>query len=79
MIKRQLELSFGKARGCQPMDRRQRHLNRANWWFERMRHVVNRAFDWQPAPLLRPEQIWFAGAVPAGPAASSQDERQICE
>jgi hypothetical protein len=33
----------------------------SRWWFERMRQVVDRAFDWQPAPPPRPEQIWFPG------------------
>jgi len=85
MINGQLELGFDKARGWRRLDRRQRHLNRANWWFERMRHVVDRAFDWQPAPVPRPEQIWFApargeaGFVSPSLTVPGQDERQICE
>ena len=33
----------------------------SRWWFERMRQIVDRAFDWQPAPPPRPEQIWLPG------------------
>ncbi len=80
MIDGQMELGFGKAAACPPVNRRQRRVSRANWWFARMREVVDRAFDWQPAPPARPEQIWFADGrrqaqVPAPPAA----ETQICE
>jgi len=59
MINGQLELSLANARGCRPQSRRQRHLSRARWWFERMRQVVDRAIDWPPAPLPPPEQTWF--------------------
>jgi len=80
MIDGQMELSFGKAAGCQPANRRQRRIGRANWWFARMREVVDRAFDWQPAPPARPEQIWFAdGRRPAQAQAPLAVERQICE
>jgi|GEM_PF-846614 len=90
MIDGQLELSLTNARGCHPVSRRQRHLSRARWWFERMRQVVDRAIDWSPAPQARPEQTWFAEACrqPLG-ASTRQDpaeaqkadgqERQICE
>lgn len=33
---------------------------RAAWWFQRMREVVDAAFDWAPAPARRPEQTWLA-------------------
>jgi hypothetical protein len=60
MTNQQMELGFGSARVCPSATRRQRRLSRANWWFERMREAVDRAFDWQPAPPPpRPEQIWF--------------------
>lgn len=59
MTNKQLELGFGGGRVCPSGNRRQRRLSRANWWFERMRKVVDRALDWQPAPPPRPEQIWF--------------------
>jgi hypothetical protein len=35
---------------------------RAQWWFQRMRLVVDRALDWQPAPQPPPEQVWLPGA-----------------
>jgi hypothetical protein len=55
----QMELSLDKNRTCSSINRRQRRLHRANWWFDRMREVVDKAIDWQPAPPARPEQIWF--------------------
>jgi hypothetical protein len=58
----QLELGLSGAPGCQSPAARRRRLNRANWWFERMRQLVDRACDWQPAPEPRPEQIWFPNA-----------------
>jgi hypothetical protein len=60
MTNQQMELGFGKARACASLNRRQRRLSRANWWFERMRQVADRAFDWRPVPPPRPEQIWFS-------------------
>ena len=59
MINEQMELSLTQARQCPSASKRQRRLSRANWWFNRMREVVDKAFDWQPAPPPRPEQIWF--------------------
>ena len=90
MINGQLELSLTNARGCHPLSRRQRHLSRARWWFERMRQVVDRAIEWTPAPAPRPEQTWFPNAsrqpLPASAskeAAAAQgsidQEHQICE
>ncbi len=60
MMIEQMEFSLGNARVCPSANRRQRRQSRANWWFERMRRVVDRAFDGQPAPPARPEQIWFS-------------------
>ena len=59
MTNQQMELGIGNGRVCPSVSRRERRLNRANWWFQRMRQVVDRAFDWRPAPPPRPEQIWF--------------------
>ena len=59
MINRQLELTFANARGRSLLPRRQKRLGRAQWWFGRMREVVDKAFDWQSAPLPRPEQIYL--------------------
>jgi hypothetical protein len=60
MMIEQMELTFGGARPCPSLNRRQRRVNRAQWWFQRMRRVVDRALDWQAAPTPRPEQIWFS-------------------
>ena len=59
MIDTQLELGFGKARQRFARTQRQQRVNRAHWWFQRMRHVVDRAFDWETVPAARPEQIWL--------------------
>ena len=36
---------------------RPQRRNRAQWWFQQMRLLVNSAIDWTPAPPARPEQI----------------------
>ena len=59
MMNQQMELGLDKARICRSSNRPRRRLTRANWWFARMREVVDKAMDWQPAPPARPEQIWF--------------------
>jgi hypothetical protein len=58
----QLELSLGNHRVTR-LPRANRHPSAftSRWWFERMRQIVDCAFDWQPAPPPRPEQIWFPG------------------
>jgi hypothetical protein len=62
MTDAQLELSLGNQR-VTPSPRANRRLSTfdSRWWFQRMRQIVDRAFDWQPAPPPRPEQIWFSG------------------
>jgi hypothetical protein len=59
MADQQMELGWGGARPCPLVRRRQGRRGRAHWWFQRMRRAVDRAFDCQPAPPPRPEQIWF--------------------
>ncbi len=56
----QMELGLGNNRSCPSAVRRQRHVHRAQWWFRRMREVVDHACDWSPTPQPRPEQIWFS-------------------
>ena len=41
--------------------KRQERASRSAWWFERMRKVVDNAFDWQPGPQARPEQTFIPG------------------
>ena len=63
MTDAQLELSLGNP--CvtsSPRANRRPPTFNSGWWFRRMRQIVDRAFDWQPAPPPRPEQIWFPGA-----------------
>ena len=88
MVDRQMELGFGKERGCRAVSRRQRRLGRATWWFERMRQVVEHAAGWAPAPPPRPEQICFSSmhrqpgtASWPGPTPARPDshERHMCE
>jgi hypothetical protein len=57
MNQKQLELSLAGANRCPRTVQRQQRLNRANWWFDRMRQVVDKALDWEPAPRFQPEQI----------------------
>jgi hypothetical protein len=68
MINRQLELGLGSVRAGTVAARSRRA--RAAWWFGQMREVVNRAFDWQPVPEPRAEQIWLEG--PASDSLSSK-------
>jgi hypothetical protein len=62
MTDTQMELSLGSVRVAQT---RRSHghqsTSASSWWFQRMRQIVDRAFDWQPAPEPRPEQIWLPG------------------
>jgi hypothetical protein len=37
-------------------------MERAAWWFERMRAAVDAAITWESEPSARPEQIWFPQA-----------------
>jgi len=87
MITGQLELGFGSERVNRPATPRQRRLGRAQWWFERMRQVVDRAIDWPAAPVARPEQTWLPGSyrqvgsvgpVRAEPVNAPTDEHQVC-
>jgi hypothetical protein len=62
MTNAQLELSFGALRGCPtPTATRRPSMRNPQWWFQRMRQIVDRALDWQPAPAPRPEQIDLPG------------------
>ena len=62
MTTAQLELSFENRHpaACERV-LRQPATRSARWWFERMRQLVDAAFDWQPALPPRPEQTWLPG------------------
>ena len=62
MTNEQLELGFNGVpirAGAVPCGGR---IARANWWFARMRNIVENAMDWSAAAEPRPEQIWIPGA-----------------
>ena len=63
MTNAQLELSFDalRVRSTPTTTTRRPSIHNAQWWFQRMRQIVNSALDWQPAPAPRPEQIDFPG------------------
>ena len=59
MNKEQLEIRFqGNSPRRGPL-RSQQRRNRARWWFNQMRQVVDSALDWKAAPPARPEQTFF--------------------
>ena len=49
----QLQLSFEGNQNCRPQPARPRRLNRARWWFDRMRELVERAPEWPAASQSR--------------------------
>ena len=57
----QLELGFN---GLLPraVAGREGRIARADWWFNRMRTIVENAMDWSAPAEPRPEQIWMPGA-----------------
>jgi hypothetical protein len=55
-----------------------RRPSRAQWWFQRMRQVVERARDWQPKPTPRPEQIWFPSTHRPIELQPGADQRHMC-
>jgi hypothetical protein len=57
MTQNQLELELAAAN--RPPLKQEARSNRASWWFKQMRQVVDQAFEWEPAPRFRPEQILF--------------------
>jgi hypothetical protein len=63
----QMNLTFAgrrpAARANAKTTRRQRRLQRAQWWFAQMRRVVDHAKAWQPAPPARHEQVYLTLAT----------------
>jgi hypothetical protein len=62
MTNEQMELGFGGTARLKVLSRKQQRAPRASWWFERMRAVVDSAFDWSATPQPTPEQIWLPDA-----------------
>jgi hypothetical protein len=75
MITRQLDLGFENQPGLKPPGRSRGRPNRANWWFERMRGVVNHARDWPPVPPSAEAPRPPAGWVSSGPPPSEANPR----
>jgi hypothetical protein len=61
-INEQLELGFNGLPPRANAARREGRIARADWWFARMRAIVESAMDWSAAAEPRPEQIWIPGA-----------------
>jgi len=59
MNKEQLEMSFNGSLRCRQDARGRQRRSRAQWWFNRMRAVVDDALDRTPAPPPRPEQRYL--------------------
>jgi hypothetical protein len=56
---KQMELTLQK-RGMRPgRAARQKRRQRAQWWFDQMRRVVDAAMEWQPSSNARPEQVYL--------------------
>jgi len=62
ITQKQLELSLAGAQSCPRATSSQRRVNRANWWFDQMRQVVDRAFEWEPTPRFQARQILLGAA-----------------
>jgi hypothetical protein len=58
----QLELGFNGLPARAKTGGREGRIARADWWFNRMRAIVESAMDWSAAAEPRPEQIWMPGA-----------------
>jgi hypothetical protein len=61
MTNAQMELGLEKVRACPSANRRQRRLSRANWWFQQMREIVDKAENRQPARSKHSQQVHFSG------------------
>jgi hypothetical protein len=60
MRKDQMELSLQATSSFRPAMRGARRPRRAHWWFQRMRQIVERALDREPAPQPKSEQIYLS-------------------
>lgn len=56
----QLELGFNGSQ-IRRTGRRETRVQRAQWWFTKMRETVANAIDWQAEAAPRAEQIWMPG------------------
>jgi hypothetical protein len=56
----QMELTLTGKVARRRRQAQQKRRQRAQWWFARMRQVVESAMDWRPAPQGRPEQVYMS-------------------
>ena len=56
----ELSLQAGKVRAS--ARRQAQRKQRAQWWFNQMRRVVDAAMEWQPADRSHPEQAYLTFA-----------------
>ena len=56
----QIELNFNSSL-TPPIKivRLERRRSRAQWWFQQMRSAVDKAVDWKPMRMPRPEQLYM--------------------
>jgi hypothetical protein len=55
----QMELSLQAGKLGASSRRKTQRKQRAQWWFNQMRRVVDAAMEWQPSPSHRPEQAYL--------------------
>lgn len=59
-ITKQLELGFNGQRPTLRRRQQRTRIERATWWFAKMRHAVEAATDWEAKPTPRGQQLWIA-------------------
>jgi len=55
----QLELGFNRSLRPASVRRKQTRIERAAWWFGKMRAAVDSAICWSATPAPAPQQIWL--------------------
>ncbi len=75
----QMELGLGTPAARTGAQAPGRRFARAQWWFERMRRIVDGAMDWQAAPPPRPEQMLLESAKERRVQKPNPEECLICE
>ena len=56
----QMELGFNDGAPVATLRHRQTRIERAAWWFGKMRATVDNAMNWSAQPTPPPQQIWLA-------------------
>jgi len=58
-MRQQLEITFTASTPCRRIFQSRERRNKAQWWFNQMRQLVDTAFDWTSPNQPRPEQTYF--------------------